>query len=80
MFINHFYVTLVVRGGATSGDKIIQMFKRKTVANAARGPLIDDALVELLDDKAQDFEKLLARCEPRRCRVYGKRQILPTFR
>jgi type IV secretion system protein VirB4 len=76
MFINHFYVTLVVRGGATSGDKIIQMFKRKTSANAARGPLIDDALVELLDDKAHDFEKLLARCEPRRCAIYEHRGLM----
>ncbi len=69
MFINHFYVMLVVRGGATGGDKIIQMFKRKTSASAKRGPLIDDALVQLLDDKAHDFEKLLARCEPRRCKI-----------
>jgi type IV secretion system protein VirB4 len=72
MFINRFFVTLVIRPGATGSDKIIQLFKRACRESEVRqGPLIDEALVELLDDKARDFEKLMARCEPRRCSIYA---------
>lgn len=38
--------------------------------------MIDEALVELLDDKARDFEKLMARCEPRRCSIYEHRGLM----
>src|SRR3546814_10309885 len=66
MFINRFFATLVIRPGATGGDKIIQLLKRKVVRGPAQGLTIDESLVELLDDKARDFEKLMARCGPRR--------------
>lgn len=75
MFVNRFFVTLVMRPRATSGDKLIQLFKRKVVAGADSSPLADEALVELLDDKGRDFEKLMARCEPRRCGVYEHRGL-----
>jgi type IV secretion system protein VirB4 len=76
MFVNRFYVTLVIRPAATGGDKIIQLLKRKVSKAAPRGLLIDETLVELLDDKARDFEKLMARCEPRRCAIYKYRGLM----
>jgi type IV secretion system protein VirB4 len=76
MFINRFFVTLVNRPAATGGDKIIQLFKRKVSRAAPQGPMIDDSLVELLDDKARDFEKLMVRCEPRRCAIYEHRGLM----
>ena len=76
MFINRFFVTLVMRPAATSGDKFIQMFKRKVSAEKQNGPMLDEALVELLDDKGRDFEKLMARCEPRRCAIYEHRGLM----
>ncbi len=76
MFVNRFYVTLVIRPAATGGDKILQLFKRSVSRDAPQGPLIDEALVELLDDKARDFEKLMARCEPRRCAIYEHRGLM----
>lgn len=76
MFINRFFVSLVIRPAATGSDKIIQLFKRKVSKQADKGPLIDEALVELLDDKVRDFEKLMARCQPRRCGVYAHRGLM----
>tara|TARA_R100001244_G_scaffold44182_3_gene39837 strand:+ start:39256 stop:41649 length:2394 start_codon:yes stop_codon:yes gene_type:complete len=76
MFINRFFVSLVIRPSATGSDKIIQLFKRKVSKQADKGPLIDEALVELLDDKARDFEKLMARCQPRRCGIYEHRGLM----
>jgi type IV secretion system protein VirB4 len=76
MFINRFFVTLVIRPAATSGDRLIQLFKRKVSAGSTGGPLVDEALVELLDDKGRDFEKLMARCEPRRCAIYEHRELM----
>jgi type IV secretion system protein VirB4 len=76
MFINRFFVSLVIRPAATGSDKIIQLFKRKVSKQAEKGPLIDEALVELLDDKARDFEKLMARCQPRRCAIYAHRGLM----
>ena len=76
MFINRFFVSLVIRPAATGSDKIIQLFKRKVYKQAEKGPLIDEALVELLDDKARDFEKLMARCQPRRCAIYEHRGLM----
>lgn len=76
MFINRFFVSLVIRPAATGSDKIIQIFKRKVSKQAEKGPLIDEALVELLDDKARDFEKLMARCQPRRCGIYTHRGLM----
>ncbi len=66
MFVNRFFATLVVRPAATGGDRLIQLFKR----GPAVGASVDEALVELLEDKARDFEKLMIRCEPRRCATY----------
>ncbi|GHH19880.1 transporter [Sphingomonas glacialis] len=76
MFINRFFVTLVMRPAATSGDKFIQLFKRKVSSGKQQGPMLDEALVELLDDKGRDFEKLMARCEPRRCAIYEHRGLM----
>lgn len=75
MFINRFFVSLVMRPSATGGDKIIQLFKRKVSKQIDKGPLVDEALVELLNDKARDFEKLMARCQPRRCGIYEHRGL-----
>jgi type IV secretion system protein VirB4 len=76
MFINRFYVTLLFRPSVGGADKLLQMFKRKTRSNSAGGPLVDAELIELLDDKARDFEKLLARCQPRRCKIYEHRGLM----
>lgn len=80
MFINRFFATLVIRPAATDGDKLIQLLKRKVSGNARRsaalGLEIDESLIELLDDKARDFEKLMARCEPRRCAIYEHRGLM----
>ncbi|WP_282950455.1 MULTISPECIES: VirB4 family type IV secretion/conjugal transfer ATPase [unclassified Sphingopyxis] len=80
MFINRFFATLVIRPAATGGDKLIQLLKRKVSGNARRsaalGLEIDESLIELLDDKARDFEKLMARCEPRRCAIYEHRGLM----
>ena len=76
MFVNRFFVTLVIRPAATGGDKILQLFKRRVSRDAPQGPLVDEALVELLDDKGRDFEKLMARCEPRRCAIYEHRGLM----
>src|SRR3546814_5936659 len=46
MFINRFFATLVIRPGATGGDKIIQLLKRKVVRGPAQGLTIDESLVE----------------------------------
>jgi type IV secretion system protein VirB4 len=75
MFINRFFATLVIRPAATGGDKIIQLFKRKVSGQPKQGPMLDESLIELLDDKARDFEKLMARCEPRRCAIYEHRGL-----
>jgi type IV secretion system protein VirB4 len=76
MFINRFFATLVIRPAATGGDKIIQLFKRKVSGQPKQGPMLDESLIELLDDKARDFEKLMARCEPRRCSIYEYRGLM----
>ena len=76
MFINRFFATLVIRPAATGGDKIIQLFKHKVSGQPKQGPMLDESLVELLDDKARDFEKLMARCEPRRCAIYEYRGLM----
>lgn len=76
MFVNRFFVTLVIRPAATGSDMIIQMFKRRVAKAVPQGPMLDEALVELLDDKARDFEKLMARCEPRRCKIYEHRGLM----
>lgn len=76
MFVNRFFVTLVMRPAATGGDKIIELFRRKAAKNGKPGPMINESLVELLDDKARDFEKLMSRCEPRRCGIYEHRGLM----
>ncbi|OWQ96110.1 transporter [Sphingopyxis bauzanensis] len=80
MFVNRFFATLVIRPAATGGDKLIQLLKRKVSGNAKRsaslGLEIDESLIELLDDKARDFEKLMVRCEPRRCAIYEHRGLM----
>jgi type IV secretion system protein VirB4 len=76
MFINRFFATLVIRPAATGGDKIIQLFKRKVSGQPKQGPMLDESLIELLDDKARDFEKLMARCDPRRCAIYEYRGLM----
>lgn len=70
MFINRFFVTLVARPAVHGADKLIQLFKSKSRRDAS-ADAVDEDLLELLEDKARDFEKLLSRCEPRRLKVYG---------
>lgn len=74
MFINRFFVTLVARPAVHGADKLIQLFKSKARLGA-EADHIDEDLVERLEDKARDFEKLLARCEPRRLAIYGHRGL-----
>src|SRR3546814_2850444 len=54
---------------STGGDKLIQLLKRKVSGNARRSAALgletDESLIELLDDKARDFEKLMRSEESR---------------
>ncbi|KAK0359471.1 hypothetical protein LTR94_031169, partial [Friedmanniomyces endolithicus] len=70
MFINRFFVTLVLRPAIHGADKLVQLFKSKARANA-EADAIDADLLEALEDKARDFEKLMDRCSPRRLAIYG---------
>src|SRR3546814_11710379 len=51
-------------------DKLVQLFKNKARAKAETDA-IDADLLEALEDKARDFEKLMDRCSPRRLSIYG---------
>lgn len=70
MFINRFFVTLVLRPAIHGADRLVQLFKSKAKA-AAEADAIDGDLLEALEDKARDFEKLMDRCSPRRLSIYG---------
>ncbi len=70
MFINRFFVTLVLRPAIHGADKLVQLFKSKARAGAD-ADAIDADLLEALEDKARDFEKLMDRCAPRRLAIYG---------
>ncbi len=74
MFMNRFFVTLVARPAVHGADKLMQLFKSKSRLGA-EADQIDEDLVERLEDKARDFEKLLARCDPRRLSIYGHRGL-----
>lgn len=74
MFINRFFVTLVARPAVHGADKLIQFFKSKAKLGA-EAHQVDENLVERLEDKARDFEKLMARCDPRRLAIYGHRGL-----
>lgn len=68
MFVNRFFVSLVFRPTAAPTDKLLQLFKPKS----ARGVgVVDPDALDAFEDKASDFEKLIARCAPRRCTTYG---------
>ena len=70
MFINRFFVTLLMRPAAHGADKLIHLFRSKVKAYAG-ADAVDEDLIENLEDKTRDFEKLMARCEPRRLTIYG---------
>ncbi len=70
MFINRFFVTLVLRPSIHGADKLVQLFKNKARAGA-EADAIDIDLLEALEDKARDFERLMDRLEPRRLGIYG---------
>src|SRR3546814_9078690 len=70
LFINRFFVTLALRPSVHGADKLVQLFKNKARAEAETDA-IDADLLEALEDKARDFEKLMDRCSPRRLTIYG---------
>src|SRR3546814_16597778 len=70
LFINRFFVTLALRPSVHGADKLVQLFKNKARADAETDA-IDADLLEALEDKARDFEKLMDRCSPRRLQIYG---------
>src|SRR3546814_8752968 len=70
LFINRFFVTLALRPSVHGADKLVQLFKNKARAEAETDA-IDADLLEALEDKARDFEKLMDRCSPRRLSIYG---------
>ena len=70
MFINRFFVTLVLRPSVHGADKLVQLFRNKARAES-EADAIDADLLEALEDKARDFEKLMDRCSPRRLSIYG---------
>src|SRR3546814_17568916 len=70
LFINRFFVTLALRPSVHGADKLVQLFKNKARAEAETDA-IDADLLEALEDKARDFEKLMDRCSPRRLSLYG---------
>lgn len=71
LYVNRFFVTLLLRPTALAADKIAAFFKR----TAARDGAVEAEVVEALEDKVRDFEKLLARCTPRRCGLYPYRGL-----
>ncbi len=72
MFVNRFFVTIVVRRDAA--QKIGDWLKRKP-SEQEQSAAERDAL-ELLHEKASDFENLLVRCEPRRLTMYEHKGIM----
>lgn len=70
MFINRFFVTLVLRPAIHGADQLVQLFKRRSTGEG-QANAIDADLMEALEDKARDFEKLMERCSPRRLSIYG---------
>lgn len=69
MFINRFYVSLIMRPTASGADKLTTMLRK--LGRAKRDDReVDHDTIELLTDKAQDFEKLMARANPRRLATY----------
>ncbi len=70
MFINRFFVTLVLRPSIHGADKLVQLFKNRAKASAD-ADAIDIDLLEALEDKARDFERLMDRLSPRRLGIYG---------
>src|SRR3546814_14716964 len=70
LFINRFFVTLALRPSVHGADKLVQPFKNKARAEAETDAIAAD-LLEALEDKARDFEKLMDRCSPRRLSTYG---------
>src|SRR3546814_15987974 len=70
LFINRFFVTLALRPSVHGADKLVQLFKNKARAEAETDA-IDADLLEALEDKPRDFEKLIDRCTPRRLSIYG---------
>src|SRR3546814_7371205 len=70
LFINRFFVKLALRPSVHGADQLVQLFKNKARAEAETDA-IDADLLEALEDKARDFEKLMDRCSPRRLAIYG---------
>ena len=73
MFINRFFVTLVFRPGAIATDKLLQFFKAKADRTSFA---VDPDSLKILEDKASDFEKLMARCAPRLCTTYAHKGLI----
>lgn len=70
MFINRFFVTLVFRPSLHGADQFVQLFKSRSKGDRDLDE-VDADLMEALEEKARDFEKLMDRCSPRRLSIYG---------
>lgn len=72
MFINRFFVSLLMKPSMGGTDKLAQLLRKRVQAEDERFATIDEEFLDLLDDKVRDLEKLLARCRPRRCKIYER--------
>jgi len=75
MFTNRFYVSLLMKPSMGGTDKVAQLLRKRVRVEDARFGDIDNEFLDLLDDKVRDLEKLLARCQPRRCKIYEHRGL-----
>ena len=71
MYHNEFYVTLIVKPADPLGAGLGFLFKPKNASEE-----VDEASLALLCDKAKDFEKLFAMCEPRALTLYEHNGVM----
>ncbi|RVT90550.1 VirB4 family type IV secretion/conjugal transfer ATPase [Sphingomonas crocodyli] len=71
LFLNELFVTLVMRPAAGGADQVADLMRRLSRAAATSAETDPDA-VRRIEEKARDFEKLLAACRPRRLGVYER--------
>lgn len=75
MYLNRFYVTLLMRPSVGGADKIADLLRKLRKASA-EGQEVDRDTLNALEDKARDFEMMLGRCNPRRLGLYEHKGIM----
>jgi type IV secretion system protein VirB4 len=73
LYLNRFFVTLLIRPDLGPAGKLSSLMRRMSKASGTVE--VDDDALEILQDKAGDFEKLMQRCAPRRLGTYDHRGL-----